>query len=70
MSSGTTIILDGALNILEMLGSSSRLKINTEKTNVIWIGCKKYSKGKLNVTGNLDWGSEKFTLLGIEVWVD
>ena len=43
----TTLILDGtksslltALNILEIFGSMSGLKINTDKTKLIWIGKK------------------------------
>ena len=44
----TTLFLDGsrcslqaALNVLETFGSFSGLKMNSEKTKVIWIGCKK-----------------------------
>ena len=43
----TTIILDGtrsslvaALNMLEVYGSMSGLKVNTDKTKLIWIGKK------------------------------
>ena len=52
----TTLVLDGshsslkaALNILEIFGSYSGLKMNTSKTKVIWIGRKKYSKDKLDL---------------------
>ena len=68
----TTLILDGsqhslqaALNTLEIYGNFSGLKMNKEKTKVIWIGKKKYSKDKLNVSVNLDWGKVEFVLLGI-----
>ena len=44
----TTMMLDGsrsslvaALNILEIFGSISGLKINTDKTKIVWIGRKK-----------------------------
>ena len=47
----TTLMLDGsqhslqsALNTLEIYGDISGLKMNKEKTKVIWIGRKKFSK--------------------------
>ena len=40
--------------------------MNKEKTKVIWIGRKKFSKDKLNVTMDQEWGCTNFTLLGIE----
>ena len=68
----TTLILDGsdhslqsALNVLEIFGNFSGLKMNMEKTKVIWIGRKRYSKDKLSVTAQLDWGNVEFNLLGI-----
>ena len=39
--------------------------MNMEKTKVIWIGRKCYSKEKLNVRYNLQWGSHEFTMLGL-----
>ena len=43
----TTTILDGSrdslqatLNVLEIYGSFSGLRVNTEKTKIIWIGKK------------------------------
>ena len=69
----TTLILDGsqhslqsALNTLKIYGNISGLKMNKEKTKVIWIGRKKFSKDKLNVSVDLEWGCTDFTLLGIE----
>ena len=68
----TTLVLHGSqsslkatLNTLEIFGSYSGLKMNTSKTKVIWIGRKKYSKDKLQVSVNLDWGTTHFNLLGI-----
>ena len=68
----TTLILNGsqsslqaALNTNEIFGSFSGLHMNTNKTKVIWIGRKKYSKDKLKVSVNLDWGTTQFKLLGI-----
>ena len=69
----TTLMLDGsqhsqqtALNVLEVFGDFSGLRMNREKTKVIWIGRKRFSKEKLNVQGNLNWGNINFNLLGIE----
>ena len=73
----TTLTLDGtqkslqaALNTLEIFGSFSGLRMNKSKTKLIWIGRKKYSKDKLRVKSNLEWGETKFTLLGINFDVD
>ena len=44
--------------------------MNTEKTKIIWIGKKKYSKDKLLISAKLDWGSSEFNLLGIDFSVD
>ena len=50
----TTIILDGSvrslqatLNVLEVYGTWSGLKMNTDKTKLIWIGRKRFSKRKI-----------------------
>ena len=43
---GTTNSLEAALNILEIFGSISGLKVNTEKTQIVWIGKKKTLKRK------------------------
>ena len=59
---GTQQSHDASLNTLEVFGSISGLKLNTDKTKVIWIGRKKYSKDKLSSTYNLIWGSEEFDL--------
>ena len=44
---GTTNSLEAALNILEIFGSISGLKVNTEKTQIVWIGKKNTQKKKL-----------------------
>ena len=36
-----------SLNVLEIFGSYSGLKMNTEKTKVVWIGRKKLTKDKI-----------------------
>ena len=69
----TTFILDGsstslqaALNTLEIYGSMSGLKMNKEKTKMIWIGRKRFTKEKLSISTKLNWGNTEFNLLGIE----
>ena len=73
----TTLILDGskeslvaALNTIEIYGSMSELKINTDKTKLIWIGKKHHSKDKINTTCTLAWGATDFNLLGINFSTD
>ena len=68
----TTIILDGtvdslqaALNILEIFGELSGLKMNAEKTRLVWIGSEVTSKRMLKTSCNLKWGDSQFNLLGI-----
>ena len=73
----TTLILDGsgrsilaALNTLEIYGGISGLKVNTDKTQIVWIGKKKYSKDKIETGRNLIWGNSDFNLLGINFSVN
>ena len=73
----TTFILDGsenslnaALNVLEVFGSMSGLKTNSEKTKLVWIGKKRYAKDKFNLRTNVNWGATTFNLLGIKFSVD
>ena len=44
--------------------------MNTEKTQMVWIGKRKHCKEKLNVTKGLVWGNDTFNLLGIKFSVD
>ena len=53
------------LNVLEMFGSISGLRVNTEKTKIVWTGKKTYSKDKYQLNKNLEWGATEFILLGI-----
>ena len=69
----TTLLLDGSqsslqtpLNIMELFGSLSGLKMNTEKTKIIWIGSKKHCKEKLNISTRLHWRDTEFSFLGID----
>ena len=67
----TSVILDGSeeslnetLLELEWFKKISGLKINFSKTQVIWIGSKKYSSDRLCENWNLSWGKTMFTVLG------
>ena len=55
---------------MEIYGSISGLKMNKEKTKVIWIGRKRFSRDKLDVSVNLEWGASNFKLLGIDFFTD
>ena len=73
----TTLILYGskntllaALNVLEVYGNMSGLRINMDKTKLVWIGKKRNSKDKFDVGKELVWGASNFTLLGINFSVD
>ena len=43
----------------------SGLKINFDKTQVIWIGSKKYSTEAIKTKWKLSWGCNSFKILGI-----
>ena len=42
-----------------------RLKINFDKTQVVWIGSKKFSTSAIKTKWKLSWGANKFKVLGI-----
>ena len=67
---GTTNSLQAALNTLEIYGTLSGLKVNSEKTKVIWIGKRKNSIEKLKVSEKLNWGETHFRLLGLQFSVN
>ena len=67
---GSTASLQAALNTLEIFGNFSGLKMNKEKTKMIWIGRKKFSKEKLQTPHKLNWGDTIFSILGLEFSVD
>ena len=67
---GSPASLDASLRLLQFYAEIAGLKINLEKTNVIWIGSKKHSQDKICVKWGLKWGSSTFKLLGIPFSVD
>ena len=73
----TTIFLDGSrdsliatLNTLEIFGSLSGLKVNTDKTKIIWLGEKNHSQDMYETPQKLDRGTTEFNLLGLQFSVD
>ena len=44
--------------------------MNKEKTKMIWIGTKRFSKEKLNIPTNLNCGNKAFNFLVIEFSTD
>lgn len=73
----TSLILDGSyeslnssLEDLYFFSKISGLRINYSKTQLVWIGSKKYSAEKLCSKWNLHWGNSSFNLLGVEFNVD
>ena len=73
----TSIFLDGssdALNCtiieLDKFANVSGLKINFDKTQVVWIGSKKHSTSAIKTKWKFSSGSSKFKILGIIFNVD
>lgn len=73
----TSLILDGnekslqeSLLELDWFARVSGLNINYSKTQLIWIGKKKYSNDVLCPDRELSWGGTSFKLLGINFDVD
>ena len=67
---GSRASLQATLNTLEIFCNISGLKMNTEKTKLVWLGRMRPSKEKLDVALLMSWGSTEFTLLGINFSVD
>ena len=57
---GSTISLQATLNTLEIFGNFSELKMNKEKTKMIWIGRKNFLKENLQTPHKLNWGIQIF----------
>ena len=73
----TSVILDGSstslnetLNVLISYAKYSGLKINFDKTSVVWIGKKKYSTDTIKTRWKLSWGKCNFKLLEIHFNVE
>ena len=73
----TSAILDGSdkslnetLSELSFFSKYSGLKVNFDKTQVVWIGRKKYSSDTIKTRWKLNWGRSQFKLLGITFNID
>lgn len=73
----TSLLLDGSenslnctLNILQEFAFYSGLKVNFEKTNIVWIGVSKYSTRSIKTKWKLNWGTTSFKLLGLIFHID
>ena len=62
---GSTESLNQTLLELEFFANISGLKINFDKTQVVWIGSKKFSTSAIKTRWKLSWGANKFKVLGI-----
>ena len=64
------MVLEQTLQELETFADISGLKTNFDKTEVVWIGAKKYSTDSIKTRWKLSWGTTQFRLLGITFNVD
>ena len=67
---GSKTSLEETLQELETFANISGLKTNFDKTQVVWIGAKKYSTDAIKTRWKLSWGATQFRLLGITFDVD
>ena len=64
----TTLILDGStesLRLLDLFGKASGLRLNCNKTEVLWIVCKANCDVKLCPEKNFKWPKEMVKALGV-----
>ena len=73
----TSIFLDGSeksleelLKELEYFALISGLKVNFDKTQLVWIGSKKFDQTSIKTKWKLIWGKQTFKLLGINFNTD
>ena len=67
---GSPASLDASLRLLQFYAEISGLKVNLEKTNMIWICSKKHSQDNICFKWGLKWGYSTFKLLGNTFSVD
>ena len=73
----TSIFLDGSdnslnelLKELDFFAAISGLKVNFDKTQLVWIGAKKFDTSSIKTKWKLLWGKQTFKLLGINFNTD
>lgn len=70
-TNGSPETLDGILRELDFFADISGLNINFSKTEMVWIGSKKFSKETFHYSRwKLDWNNTNFDLLGIKFSVN
>ena len=57
---GSSESLNNTLSELEKIANISDLKINFDKTQVVWIGSKKYSTNAIKIKWKLSCGAKNF----------
>lgn len=67
---GSKSSLDATLTEMDSFAKISGLKLNYNKTKVVWIGSKKYTTEAINTKWKLVWGDTRFKLLGLFFDVD
>lgn len=67
---GSSESLNHSLTELDSFAYISGLKVNFEKTQVVWIGSKKHSTSAIKTKWKLAWGAKTFKVLGILFNVD
>ena len=67
---GTEESLNSTLQTLQFFEKISGLKVNVDKTRLIWFGSKANSATKLCKNYNLDWNQDPFKVLGITFTAD
>lgn len=70
MLDGTAQSLNATLDVLSVFAQISGLRVNFEKTKVVWIGIKKYSSDSIKTRWKLNWNETSFKMLGITFHVD
>ena len=58
------------MNTLEIFGNISGLKLNTEKTKLVWLRKKRHLQDKIKTKYSLEWNVTEFRLLGVTFSVD
>ena len=73
----TSVFLDGSekslkalLKELEYFARISGLKVNFDKTQLVWIGSKKFDQNSIKTKWKLIWGKQTFKMLGIDFNTD
>ena len=67
ISDGSPGSMDGILRELDFFENISGLKINFQKTKMVWIGSKKISSEVFHHTRwKLDWNNSYFDILGVK----